>query len=87
LVKTLLINKIQGNEKPLTSYKKVFVGHTPTINFEEADPIVYGGVCMIDTGAGWAGGTLSMMDIDKMSLFKSDKVDMLYKDFSGRSGI
>jgi serine/threonine protein phosphatase 1 len=85
LVKEALYNKQLKKEVKLTNYNLVFVGHTPTINFNEIKPIITGGVCMMDTGAGWPGGMLTMMDIDTGEQFASDDVSELYSESKGRS--
>jgi hypothetical protein len=60
------------------------VGHTPTINFGTLKPIRACEVIIMDTGAGWPGGVLTMMDIDSKEIFQSSQVDSLYPDYSGR---
>lgn len=64
----------------LTSYNSVYIGHTP---IEEARPIQYGEVWMMDTGAGWSG-RLSMMNIETQECFVSDPVPQLYPGVEGR---
>ena len=41
-------------------------------------------VWMMDTGAGWSGGVLTMMNIDTKEIFQSDRVDKLYYEYQGR---
>jgi serine/threonine protein phosphatase 1 len=84
LVKTALSRNKSGNPLPVTSYKMVFVGHTPTINFHEHQPILTNGLCMMDTGAGWPGGKLTLMDIDEGTCWSSDVVSELYPEVPGR---
>jgi len=69
-----------GIETRLTTYDEIYIGHTP-IPFEK--PIWSGGVCLMDTGAGWTG-VLSMMDINTHEVFTSDKVPALYPGVAGR---
>lgn len=78
LIRSALLCKKQGTEKHLTSYDEVYVGHTPTINFDETVPIKACEVYLMDTGAGWPGGVLTMMNIDNKEFFQSDPVDKLY---------
>lgn len=85
LIKTALKYKSSGEEKQLTGYDEVYVGHTPTINFGALKPIRACEVYLMDTGAGWPGGVLSMMDIDNKELFQSEPVDLLYPGSRGRS--
>ena len=68
----------------LTTWDKVFVGHTPTINFDSLSPIITSGVYMMDTGAGWPGGVLTIMDIDTEEYHSSEKVEKLYKNHTSR---
>lgn len=84
LVQSALYHRNQGREVTLTGYDKVFVGHTPTINFDSVKPIRACGVCLMDTGAGWPGGVLTMMDIDSGKSWQSDMVRDLYMDSRGR---
>ncbi|HJZ41570.1 MAG TPA: metallophosphoesterase [Bacteroidales bacterium] len=84
LVKTALLHKHRGEDVKITRYNKVYVGHTPTINYSESKPIIACGVCMLDTGAGWPGGVLTIMDIDTGEYCSSDVVNDLYNEFKGR---
>jgi serine/threonine protein phosphatase 1 len=86
LVYAALDQAKKGSQVNLTGYDMVYVGHTPTINFGETQPIIACGVCLLDTGAGWSGGVLSMMDIDSRQYYQSDQVDQLYKGIRGRNG-
>ena len=85
LVKNALYQWRQGIDIRLTQYDRVYVGHTPTINFDEVSPIQACEVCLMDTGAGWPGGVLTMMDIDTEQYFTSDVVSELYWEISGRT--
>ena len=79
LIRTALLYKNNKTEKQLTSYHEVYVGHSPTINFGEKRPIKACEVYLMDTGAGWPGGVLTMMDIDNKEIFQSDIVSNLYR--------
>ena len=78
LIKTALKHKNDGNERQLTSYDEVFIGHTPTLNFGVDIPIKACEVYLMDTGAGWPGGVLTIMDVDSKKYYQSDPVDRLY---------
>ena len=39
---------------------------------------------MLDTGAGWAGGYLTLMDLNSGEYWQSSRVDLLYPEFRGR---
>lgn len=68
---------IQGK---LTTFKEVYLGHTP-IPFTQ--PLHWGDVILMDTGAGWSG-VLSMMNVDTKEVFTSDVVPSLYPGVVGR---
>jgi serine/threonine protein phosphatase 1 len=72
-------------ERRITGFDEVYVGHTPTINFNQSAPIKACEVWLMDTGAGWPGGVLSMMDIETHTVYKSSKVSLLYPGFTGRA--
>jgi serine/threonine protein phosphatase 1 len=74
-----------GNCTELGAYKEIYVGHTPTMNFNSIKPLKLCNVWMLDTGAGWRKGTLSIMDVNSGELFMSHPVNQLYPDFKGRS--
>ncbi len=61
----------------LTRFDEVFVGHTPTLNYDFDVPLHSHEVWMLDTGAGW-WGRLSIMDIASKQFWQSDSVDVLY---------
>ncbi|MEQ8925643.1 MAG: metallophosphoesterase [Fulvivirga sp.] len=68
----------------LTSYKEVFIGHTPIHKLGHTKPIKCAEVWMMDTGAGW-GEKLSIMDIETKEVFQSDRVENLYPKGAGRN--
>lgn len=68
----------------ITGYDKVFVGHTPTINFGPPVPMRAGEIVLMDTGAGWPGGVLTLMDMDSLEYVSSSPVDELYRGYKGR---
>ncbi len=70
-------------KKKITRFDKVFVGHTPTINFNSQVPICFCELMLTDTGAGW-GQKLSLIDIDTGKIFQSDPTFDLYPDKKGR---
>ncbi len=73
----------EGDEK-ISTYDEIYVGHTPTVNFGKMEPIKICEIYLMDTGAGWRGGVLTMMDIDTKETFVSDQVDLLYPGYFGR---
>lgn len=73
----------EGMEK-ISGYDEVYIGHTPTINFGIHEPLKVCEIYLMDTGAGWRGGVLTLMDIDTKETFVSEKVDLLYPEYDGR---
>ncbi len=77
-IRTALHHNRHDEHHKLTRYDEVYLGHTPTLNFGQAKPMKICEVYLVDTGAGWKGGVLSIMDIDTKEYFQSDPVDQLY---------
>lgn len=75
--------KRQGCGTPLTKYREIYLGHTPTLRYGKKKPINACDVWLMDTGAAWSG-RLSMMNIDTKELFQSSVVRKLYPDYAGR---
>ncbi len=72
-VRAALDDRDHGVTRKLTTYDEVYLGHTPTTNFDKYDkPISINGVWLMDTGAGW-GDKLTIMDIDTKEFWQSDK--------------
>ena len=69
----------------LGSYTEIYVGHTPTLNFNSLVPLKFCNVWLMDTGAGWNGGHLSMMEVSTGKLFRSKPVDEFFPHFKGRN--
>lgn len=63
--------------KSISGFEKVFIGHTPTLNFNSFSPVMFCEVMMTDTGAGW-GQRLSIINIDNGKFFQSDPTMELY---------
>lgn len=68
----------------VSKYDEIYIGHTPTTNFGKIEPLQICEIYLMDTGAGWRGGVLTMMDIDTKEKYVSDRVDTLYPGFFGR---
>jgi serine/threonine protein phosphatase 1 len=85
LVSTALNLFQAGEDGPVTSYDTVYVGHTPTINYGWTQPFRGCGICMMDTGAGWPGGVLTIMDIDSGETYRSDVINLIYSLDKGRT--
>jgi serine/threonine protein phosphatase 1 len=58
-------------DKPIGTWSKIFVGHTPTDGFSLL-PVKRNNVWLLDQGAGW-DGRLTMMDIHTEEFWQSEK--------------
>lgn len=77
-------------------FEEIFIGHTPTTNWSYKSiykkgkskkitkPILAGNIWNVDTGAGW-DGKLTFMDIHTKEIWRSDRVNKIYKGESGRN--
>ena len=70
--------------KRLLLFQEIYIGHTPTINYEVDEPMHASNVWNIDTGAGF-WGKLSALDIDTKEFWQSEPVKDLYPGEKGRS--
>ncbi len=70
--------------KRLKLFKEIFIGHTPTINYDVDVPMNAVNVWNIDTGAAFTG-KVSVMDIDTKEYWQSDGVRTLYPNERGRN--
>ena len=62
----------------------IFIGHTPTLNFNETVPMNACNVWNLDTGAAFTG-KLTLMDIHTKSFWQSDALMELYPNEKGRN--
>lgn len=70
----------------LKHYNEIYIGHTPTINFKENQPMNAINVWNVDTGAAFTG-RLSALNIDTKEVFQSDEVMTFYPEETGRNNI
>ncbi|RYY64522.1 MAG: serine/threonine protein phosphatase, partial [Chitinophagaceae bacterium] len=70
--------------KRLLLFKEIYIGHTPTLNYDVELPMKGCNVWNLDTGAAYYG-KLSAMNIDNKAIFQSDKVQELYPNDKGRN--
>ena len=70
--------------KRLQHYKEIYIGHTPTTNYDESSPINIESVWNIDTGAAFKG-KITGINIDTKAYFQSDNLPSLYPDERGRN--
>jgi serine/threonine protein phosphatase 1 len=64
-------------------YSLIFIGHTPTIfttQGKEGKPLYRAGVWNLDTGAGYANGKVTVMDVESLQFWQSDLTSSLYPD-------
>ncbi|MBN2349195.1 MAG: metallophosphoesterase [Bacteroidales bacterium] len=84
LVRNAFARYLSKQELNITGYEEVYIGHTPTLNYGINYPVKICEIYMMDTGAGWPGGYLSIMNIFTHEYFMSDRVDTLYPEYRGR---
>lgn len=70
--------------KRLLLFKEIYIGHTPTLYYDETMPMQACNVWNVDTGAAFHG-RLSAMNIDTKEVFQSDVVMDLYPNEKGRN--
>lgn len=70
--------------KRLKHYDEIYIGHTPTLNFNSVEPMQAVNVWNVDTGAAFFG-KLSAIDIDSKQIFQSDVLMELYPNEKGRN--
>ena len=68
----------------LKHYKEIYIGHTPTINYESNMPMNAINVWNIDTGAAFMG-PLSVIDVTSKEIWQSDSVHTFYPEEEGRN--
>ncbi|MDC0176923.1 serine/threonine protein phosphatase [Polaribacter sp.] len=70
--------------KRLQHYKEIYIGHTPTTNYNDPSPINIANVWNIDTGAAFKG-KITGINIDTKVFYQSDNLPSLYPDEKGRN--
>lgn len=70
--------------KRLKHYKEIYIGHTPTTNYDELEPMNAINVWNVDTGAAFKG-KITGMNIDTKAFFQSDTLPSLYPNEKGRN--
>ncbi|MFT3932543.1 MAG: metallophosphoesterase family protein [Chitinophagaceae bacterium] len=70
--------------KRLKLFQEIYIGHTPTLYFNETVPMKGCNVWNIDTGAAFTG-RLTIMDVDTKKFWQSDPVKELYPNETGRN--
>jgi serine/threonine protein phosphatase 1 len=70
--------------KRLLQYAEIYIGHTPTTNLKETEPMHAMNIWNIDTGAAFKG-RVSGINIDTKEFFQSDVLPSLYPNEKGRN--
>lgn len=70
--------------KRLVHYDEIYIGHTPTLNFNSNEPMNAINVWNVDTGAAFFG-KLSAIDIDSKNVYQSETLMELYPGEKGRN--
>ena len=70
--------------KRLLLFKEIYIGHTPTLNYDVTTPMQACNVWNIDTGAAF-NGRLSCINVDTKEYLQSDPVQRLYPGEKGRN--
>ncbi len=70
--------------KRLKLFDEIFIGHTPTVNYDILEPMHAHNVWNVDTGAAF-DGKLAAMDIHTKKVWQSDIVMKLYPNEKGRN--
>ena len=70
--------------KRLRLYSEIFIGHTPTINYDSMLPMHAANVWNVDTGAAFTG-KLTAMNVETKEYWQSEIVQKLYPGEKGRN--
>jgi serine/threonine protein phosphatase 1 len=70
--------------KRLRLFEEIYIGHTPTLYFNEEEPMQGCNVWNLDTGAAFTG-KLSIMNVDTKVYWQSDQLQQLYPGEKGRN--
>lgn len=70
--------------KRLKLYNEIYIGHTPTLNYDVKEPMNAVNVWNLDTGAGFYG-KLSILDIETKEFWQSNVVKTIYPLEKGRN--
>ncbi len=70
--------------KRLKVFNEIFIGHTPTIDYDIEEPMNAVNIWNMDTGAAFYG-KLSVLDADTKEFWQSDAVQKLYPSEKGRN--
>ena len=68
----------------LKLFHEIYIGHTPTINYGQFEPMQAANVWNVDTGAAF-NGKVSAIEINSKQVVQSDVVQQLYPSETGRN--
>ena len=68
----------------LKLFSEIYIGHTPTLFYDETVPMNRANIWNVDTGAAFTG-KLTVMDVDTKKFWQSDSVRELYPGEPGRN--
>jgi len=69
--------------KRLKLFEEIYIGHTPTSNYEIYEPMNVYNLWNIDTGAAF-GGSLTILNVNTKQYWQSDRLNTLYPNEVGR---
>jgi len=70
--------------KRIQHYKEIYIGHTPTTNYNKPNPMNIANVWNIDTGAAFKG-KVTGLNIETKEFVQSDNLPSLYPNEKGRN--
>ncbi|MCH2235603.1 MAG: serine/threonine protein phosphatase [Crocinitomicaceae bacterium] len=70
--------------KRFKHYSEIYIGHTPTTDYNVATPIIAQKLVNVDTGAAFKG-KLTALDVDSKVFWQSDPLPELYPNEKGRN--
>ncbi len=70
--------------KRLLLFNEIFIGHTPTLNYQISIPMNKANIWNLDTGAAFTG-KLSCLDIKTKTFWQSEPLQNLYPNEKGRN--
>lgn len=75
--RVLWYEALKRHPKPIEckeDFTEIFIGHTPTIKTGSLEPMFRAGIWNLDTGAGFDGGKLTLMNLETKEYVQSDPV-------------
>lgn len=86
-VQDMINNKKHNIDMSDINFNEVYIGHTPTIIYDEYKPIIHNNIYLMDTGVAFTG-YLSCINLETKEIFQSDlSGDQYYPDHTGRNNV